>query len=1139
MGDVLAVTVERKNGWLEGFKISDPDHAALLFPASAVRAVKVSPKAGAQGSGFGAARPQNQQANEAAPEPEPDEAQPEPGEGDIVEAVFESEEFCVSAEPQYLGIEWVVSDGSGEMFIDKIRPRTEAALNRASLTPGLQLTHVAELDIVKLAEGITHNKEFLGSEIMRMLRQAPWPLVLTFVQRAKPTGKYHAFAEPTLPEPEPEPEPELAPEPAPAPAPAPAPEPEPEPEPQPKLNLEVDEQDDESFRSSPVASTRASKRSKPAKTVDVVFTSAESLGFILSTDDPLDQMLLRVSGFGRIDGIIGSEQFTGNVIGVSEVKDVIRVMGRTDSGDDKVVTELGLGESSSIGIDKLKQWYALQPDRKEYEGTEAEKKQRKKALKAKEKRDWAATKDQLKAAMAEDADAEEAPIEAKAKEEETKCEAEAKVKAEKAQAARDSEAAERQTQLEALQKVESEASGTASAKRGAADEMKAAYAAVLERIKPLQVNDVPASLTTEEEAAAKAASDGAVQASKDASANADEQRKTREVFEKETTRLIRQAEKDTAAFEKETRAAKSRREKTRAAEKARREKDRQRAYKESKKEEREKAETRLKQEHEDVLTAEKQLSEAIVSGDEDAIVAARQALAKEHTEEAAALAAVEDSADSPTPSPHVSPKATTSSPSVCPVAEVNAQVAQLFDNTQIEKDNLRAAEAAVAPVSEEEAAAKAASDGAVQASKDASANADEQRKTREVFEKETTRLIRQAEKDTAAFEKETRAAKSRREKTRAAEKARREKDRQRAYKESKKEEREKAETRLKQEHEDVLTAEKQLSEAIVSGDEDAIVAARQALAKEKKEEAAWAAVLSDASKDSVDSPRFLAPVTGPVAPVRIESVGPDSKEGRLRPGRHVLSVAGEDMSGKSLVDVMRAIVEAERPLSIVFDETAAKRKKIPLMACCAGRPTRTEKRGSPRPASPKSGDDAGPGMDDVLKMIPGAPGAVPVSAPTEATVTVSEEGVPPEPLAVEDAQVLTHNATEAVHSDAVTVIAARWRGKLTRAALLERDPQQLVRDLISAIEHEDEQTFSEVMGRVRRLRGYGTLRCHLVAVPPLHRLVSKGQTHMVEMLLDTVRSPTGTKWTGGDTCLDLQYLSVREFQLYCTTLRLV
>ena len=39
--DSLAVTAVKKNSWMEGFKLVDPDHTSLLFPSSAVRPVHV------------------------------------------------------------------------------------------------------------------------------------------------------------------------------------------------------------------------------------------------------------------------------------------------------------------------------------------------------------------------------------------------------------------------------------------------------------------------------------------------------------------------------------------------------------------------------------------------------------------------------------------------------------------------------------------------------------------------------------------------------------------------------------------------------------------------------------------------------------------------------------------------------------------------------------------------------------------------------------------------------------------------------------------------------------------------------------------------------------------------------------------
>ena len=41
VGDVLALTALHKNGWSEGFKLSDPTHTHRLFPNGYVRAVRL------------------------------------------------------------------------------------------------------------------------------------------------------------------------------------------------------------------------------------------------------------------------------------------------------------------------------------------------------------------------------------------------------------------------------------------------------------------------------------------------------------------------------------------------------------------------------------------------------------------------------------------------------------------------------------------------------------------------------------------------------------------------------------------------------------------------------------------------------------------------------------------------------------------------------------------------------------------------------------------------------------------------------------------------------------------------------------------------------------------------------------------
>jgi hypothetical protein len=88
------------------------------------------------------------------------------------------------------------------------------------------------------------------------------------------------------------------------------------------------------------------------------------------------------------------------------------------------------------------------------------------------------------------------------------------------------------------------------------------------------------------------------------------------------------------------------------------------------------------------------------------------------------------------------------------------------------------------------------------------------------------------------------------------------------------------------------------------------------------------------------------------------------------------------------------------------------------------------------------------------------------------------------------------------------------REEQIRAAtlILQNEPQQALHDLLATIADDDEAAFSEVLGRMQPAGGYDvwmdSRNTQLVAVPPLHRCVSKGSTNLVKQCVAKAHGST-------------------------------
>ena len=127
------------------------------------------------------------------------------------------------------------------------------------------------------------------------------------------------------------------------------------------LRLEFEELAPESSQqeSEPEPEPEASPNAERSKTV--VFGQEGSLGLVLGSDDPLDQIWLAVDADG--DGSLDRE----------EISSVLRLMGRKQSATevDRVMRELDVDHDGDIDIGEFEDWYADQPDRTVVGGTKA------------------------------------------------------------------------------------------------------------------------------------------------------------------------------------------------------------------------------------------------------------------------------------------------------------------------------------------------------------------------------------------------------------------------------------------------------------------------------------------------------------------------------------------------------------------------------------------------------------------------------------------------------------------------------------------------------------------------------------------------------------------------------------------------
>ena len=83
----------------------------------------------------------------------------------------------------------------------------------------------------------------------------------------------------------------------------------------------------------------------------------------------------------------------------------------------------------------------------------------------------------------------------------------------------------------------------------------------------------------------------------------------------------------------------------------------------------------------------------------------------------------------------------------------------------------------------------------------------------------------------------------------------------------------------------------------------------------------------------------------------------------------------------------------------------------------------------------------------------------------------------------------------------------------TAAVALKSTPQQALQALhalLTAIDDGDDEAFSHVLSQMQHTGGYDVWmnkdNAQLVAVPPLHRVVSKGSTHLLKQCVCTVQT---------------------------------